>query len=225
MAAKTWTVRALALAVLAGAAWVAQNADRKVELQPAAFEAVPMSIDGWVCVAPDREESDTESGVSIKQLRAYRSPSEEQIQATLVATATRLGALRDYSVASEAQGWTRGNREILRGPAIASLGEPMEYRVERLHHGGSTRLAATWFVSSHRQAHDLVGAELGGWMDLVLERQPPVWVELYATIDVGDDDRSARASLVSFVEAIGLPMAELTQQSPELLGTQMAETR
>jgi len=217
MTVKAWTIRVLALALVAGTVAVAHDAERKVDVRSVAFDAHLGSAAGWTCTKADKPELDA-GGAVIKQSRLYRNAKSQQIAANLVATATRLGGLRDYSVALEAQGWVRGNHEVVSGPEIASLGRPMLFRLERLHQGGKRQLALAWFVSSRRQAHDLAGAEFGGWTDLILASRPPLWIELYATTDAAQDEASTRTALVDFAQALGPMLAKLAQQESGRLG-------
>jgi len=224
MVARTWTIRVLVVGVLAATAALGANAGREVDVRSVRLDAIPENTGEWVYAELQRSEVDPR-GTSVKQHRLYQNAAGQNIQASLVATATRLGALRDYSVALEAQGWTRGNREILGGPTIGSLGRPMGYRLEQLHHGKRDRLALTWFVSARRQAHDLPGAETKGWLDLILRSHPPLWVELYAAIDVDGDAEDERASLIAFAETLGPVLAELAQQESGRLAASRTEAQ
>jgi hypothetical protein len=213
---QTWAIRVLAIGILAATAALAPAAKHEVGALSPAFDQYLAGVGEWATVSSEKLESGDEGAV-VKQSRLYRGPSGEQVAAIFIATATRLGGLRDYSVAVEAQGWVRGNEDIVEGPPIPSLGEPMRYRLEHLHQGDKLRLALTWFVSSRRQARDLAGAEFGGWTDLITQSRPPVWVEVYATLDVAKDEAATRKTLTDFATSVGPAMARLAQNESEQL--------
>lgn len=197
--------------ILAVSAAIANEITRDVSVRPLDLRGDMGRLGAWRCVQVGKSEN-LEQGTAFKQAAVYENDRGVRIQAYFVTTATRLGALRDFSVALEAQGWVLHNTETVTGPMMPHLGQPMLATIEGFTRDGKELLALGWFVSSRQQAPDLRHAEIRGWRDLLTQMQPPLWAEFYATIEVGNSTDEARKALLDFGREAGLKLADLVSK-------------
>jgi hypothetical protein len=210
MAIRTWAIRGVAIALLALAALLGRGASHERDVTALDLRGDLARVGGWTCVEPGDTE---DSGTVIKQTGIFEDEAGARVNAIFITTATRLGALRDYSVALEAQGWVLVETESIDGPPIDHLDGPMVYRLQTLREGAHWKLGVSWYVSSLHQAEALREAEFEGWWGLLTKSEAPVWSQVFATVDASDAPDEARESLKAFAEAIGPRLAEMVVQT------------
>lgn len=153
------------------------------------------------------EEINVVSDGSYKLLqRLYRNADGVEAEVRVQATYTRLGSLRDWSLAATAQGWTAVEDSVWHG-----ADGRMQARVERLVNEGRTRIALTWYTSGRSQTPSLQRAEMLGWRDrLVGDRRP--WASLYILARVEPDQQTEQA-VKKLAALIGPSLGEIMAES------------
>ncbi len=153
--------------------------------------ALPAEVGEWTVV---EEEASTQSDGSYTLLRrVYQSADGRKAHVTVQATYTRLGSLRDWSLAAIAAGWTTAEETVWQ-----SEDGLMVARIERMAHKADRQIALTWYTSTQSQAPSLKKAEMLGARDRLAGGRKP-WASLYITAQSGDEqaDRAAVQELAA----------------------------
>ncbi len=162
-----------------------------MQVVPAAqipLEGVPTTLGQWTCTEQHANEN---YGVEVKTLRrSYRDGNGHEAQVALQGTYTRLGALRDWSLARTTGGWSiKAQKQV--SLQLPGLGENIVVTLQDLGREKSNEIAVSWYVSSTRQAATLARAEVAAWGDRLAGRRLP-WLSEYVTVPVADgEDRAA----------------------------------
>ena len=122
-----------------------------------------------------QEEISLSEGGAYRLLeRTYENGDGYRLHMTVQATHTRLGSLRDWSLASMAEGWSVEDESIWSSARESAV----EARIQKLVKGPRSRVALTWYTSAESQAPTLQSATLKAWRDRLLGGKQP-WASLY----------------------------------------------
>ncbi|MFP4249742.1 MAG: exosortase-associated EpsI family protein [Armatimonadota bacterium] len=166
--------------LLASAAVLGFVEQRTIPADDINLRALPARIGEWSVV---EEEASTQPDGSYTLLRrVYQSADGRKAHVTVQATYTRLGSLRDWSLAAMASGWTTAEETVWQSECGL-----MRARVERMAHRGDRQIALTWYTSEKSQAPSLKKAEMLGARDRLLGGTKP-WASLYIVAASGDED-------------------------------------
>lgn len=180
---------AIAVAMLTATLVWSRCETRAVPAAGIPLQRVPMTLGPWTCIKETANES---YGVEVKTLdRTYRDAAGNEASVTLQGTYTRLGALRDWTLARTTAGWTVTS-EVQRSLALAGAPEVAVMNVQELGDGKSKEIAVSWFASSRRQAATLTRAEIAAWGDRLAGRKLP-WLSQYVTVSVARQQDTAAA--------------------------------
>jgi len=166
-----WTQAIVLVALLAtmGIGW---HERREVSAEDIPLEQLPRQLGSWQTV--QEEVSLSQDGAYRLLKRIYENGDGYRLYVTVQATHTRLGSLRDWSLASMAEGWTSEHESIW----YSNQAPAVEARIQRLVNGARSRTALTWYTSAQLQAPTLPSAELKAWRDRLLGGKKP-WASLY----------------------------------------------
>jgi hypothetical protein len=184
-----------------GLALVAGHAGRTVvDMSDLSLTAVPTELGPWSCIEEEMpEEKNTDEARWLG--RIYRHEDGAKIQVTLQATSSRLGALRNWSVAMMGNGWNVGE-PVTRGPMpVDGLPFDMTVSLQWLHRPGRRVLTSTWFVSPNAQAVEFERAQLLGWRDKLLGTC--IWGEMYLRTLEGDSEEQLREAIEDLTMRLG----------------------
>jgi hypothetical protein len=177
----------MAVAMVGAAALRARHELRAVPAAQIPLQAIPRKLQDWACT---KEHTRDTYGIEVLTLdRVYRAPGGVEAFVTFQATYTRLGALRDWSLARTTGGWsvTSEAEQPLMGAAGASgRGSPRPpvpwtVRVQRLTQNQVVDVAVSWYTSARTQTTTLGRAELAAWKDRLKGQRVP-WLSLYLTV-------------------------------------------
>ena len=170
--------RIIAIGMLGGAFAWSQYEMRAVPAADISLESLPKAIAQWTCIA---EQNRGAYGAEVKTIdRVYQAPGGEKAQATFQATYTRLGALRDWSLARTTGGWTIAT-ESKKELSLPQGGGLVQVRLQELTKENAVEVGITWYTSAQGQAASLAKAELSAWGDRLRGRKMP-WLSLYVTV-------------------------------------------
>ena len=121
----------------------------------------------------------------------YQDARGRKANVTIQATYTRLGALRDWSLARTTGGWniTDAPQQVLPGRSGAP---PIKVRLQYLTKGKAGEVAVTCYLSRGQQAASLAKAEFAGWRDRLLGHRMP-WFSLFVTVPAVGEQGQAEA--------------------------------
>jgi hypothetical protein len=197
----------LSIPVLLGAALAlgyGANDDRSAD--SIGITQLPTAAGAWVC--SHQEVLSSTGSESRRVLRTYRRSDGCRIEVTLEATWTRLGALRDWTVARSAQGWVAQPQQARK---LHTAGPPPFTFTASLRNmqKGSDRIdTLMWFTTTDADAANLVQAEVSAWRGRLLGRAQP-WCEMYlTTARKNTEDDIARTAL----EELGCELAPQLRQ-------------
>jgi hypothetical protein len=194
---KPLTIYLGSLLLLLVTALASARAGRVVDMSGFPLDQIPAKLGDWVG-RPVQEQASAppEAGAeldSAQQYRTYRNASGQEVRATLKATCTRIGSMRDYAVATVAEGWTPATRTTW---ATSLPGVPFEAQILRrvLKKGPGRTYTANWYVASDgRQALTLEDAAIAGWLGRV--SGGIVWGQVYLSIGSKQEDPAAEQAL------------------------------
>jgi len=187
-------------ALLVGAAVLGNLEYRTIPADDISLDALPSQIGEW---STDSEEVLMQPDGSYKTLsRTYVTEDGREAFVVVQATRTRLGSLRDWSLAAMAGGWTGTEETVWHDPAA-----PMDARIERLVNKSSVRIALTWYTSSASQSASLKKAEMFGARDRLLGGKKP-WASLYIVAASGDE-QADRATVEQLATGLAPSLREM----------------
>jgi len=170
-------VYGLSIAMLFGAWLEGRRLSRPLPVDDIALDKLPRQLGPWRC-----KEAEYYTKYKTTEARFYTMTfvNEEGEEVDLIASVTRsrLGALRDWSLASQGQGWViseEGTREF---SVAGGLPFPIKASAQTLSRMGAKMLVLNWYVSPTGQSSKFARAELMGWRDRLLNRNVP-WGQLY----------------------------------------------
>jgi len=173
------------LLVLAGALLAGRVGQQIVDLSAFPLERLPRQLGPWECTSEERlVGKETEESRCIK--RHYRNNEGVRIVVILQATASRLGALRDWTIGRMGTGSNVERLGVWRSGPIARLPFEMTASEQWLYYRGAKQFTLIWFVSPDDQAATFKGAQVRGWRDRVLGHC--MWGELYLETMAGDSE-------------------------------------
>lgn len=190
---------AVVMVLLAGAAVLGFVERRTRPADDIPLDALPGQIGAWTAV--DQEIETQPDGSYLLLKRTYEDGEGRRAFVTVQATYTRLGSLRDWSLAATAAGWTTGEETIWH-----SDDGQMSARVQQMVHKTDTQVALTWYTSAHSQAPSLKNAEILGARDRLAGEKKP-WASLYVVANTGASDVDRK-----IVEEIGSGLAPCLRQ-------------
>jgi hypothetical protein len=139
--------------------------------------------------------------------RRYRDGAARDLTVVLGGTYTRIGAIKDYSLARAAQGWTEA------AVRIVPLGTGQECRVQALQHASHREVAASVYCSAGEVIPDFRRAELTAARDKLLGRGG-AWGQAYVVVKVEDGATDEQAT-----ERVFRFLAELAPQLQEAIAS------
>ncbi len=163
----------------------------EVALAPALDWAaqLPRQLGPWRCASAEYVAGKSGEGASFYSME-FGKGQKQKVEVILGVVTSRLGALRDWSVASIGQGWELGSETVWAAPPIQGLPLKMVAGVRQVTNGKARRICINWYVSRTGQSPSFVKAELKGWLDRLLGRRAP-WGQMFVTCDVTSDDGQA----------------------------------
>ena len=170
--------RSLALVMLGGALIWSRHEMRLVPASAIPLESMPSRFAGWTRTASTPLDT---YGVEVKTINStYQGPRGRKANVTLQATYTRLGALRDWSLARTTGGWNINDetQQVLPG---RNGGTPITVRLQYLSKENTWEVAVSCYLSHEQQAASLAKAEIAGWRDRLLGHRMP-WFSLFVTV-------------------------------------------
>jgi len=180
---KLSTTHLAAFGMLAAALIAGRAALVVVDVSDLPLAQIPERLGPWTCTeqeAPNAKNTDE----TVYLRRVYEHEDGTLISAGFQITSSRLGALRNWSVAQMGNGWNVEEPSIVGPIAVEGLPFDLRLKLQWLHRTGLRRLTATWFVSPRSQAVEYERAQMHGWWDKLLGKC--VWGELYMTTLDGD---------------------------------------
>ncbi len=187
---RRWAQAVVVVALLAtmGIGW---HERREVSAADIPLEQLPEQLGSWQTV---QEEVSLSEGGAYKLLeRTYENDDGYRLHVTVQATHTRLGSLRDWSLASMAEGWSVEDESTCSSARECAV----EARIHKLVKGPRSRVALTWYTSAESEAPTLQLAQLRAWRDRLLGGKKP-WASLYivaeTTSDIGTEKRVTELS-------------------------------
>ena len=161
-----------ALLVALGIGW---QESRPMSASEIPLEKLPVHVGPW---AAAHQAVDVSANGEYKTLtRTYRSDQNDELELTVQATFTRLGSLRDWSLAKAAEGWMPEETTTVKLGSGADNIEP-EVRIQKLTNGTQRVWALTWYTSAGVQASTLRQAQLVAWGERLKGSKQP-WGSLY----------------------------------------------
>ncbi len=184
-------VAVLALALIAG-----QAGRTVVDVSDLPLTSVPEALGPWTCIEQEMpEEKNTGEAAYLK--RTYRHEDGTEILTSLQVTSSRLGALRNWSVAMMGNGWNVDEPTRMRPREVEGLPFEMTAKLQWLHRPGRRMFTATWFVSPRGQALEYEKAQMLGWRDKLLGKC--IWGEMYLRSTSADSADSAEKATEDLV--------------------------
>jgi len=173
------TARYVAVAMLVAATVWVQFEGHSMSAEGIALDRTPRQAGKWRCIKQDVSQA---YGFETKtMIRLYEDPEKRTAKVTFQATYTRLGSLRDWSLALTTQGWTV-TQQVFRPIQASGGGHFGRARVEELTHGETRQVAASWYTSPTREAATLAQAETRAAVDRLMGRRSP-WMGIFVTMD------------------------------------------
>ncbi|GEM_PF-5520445 len=174
------------LALLIAAAIMALVEPREVSPASIPLASLPDRIGAFSAV--DEELEMASDGAYLMLERTYRDPAGQEALLRVQATYTRLGSLRDWSLAATAEGWTPKREYVWQAADGAD-----DVRVQHLQKRTAERVAATWYTSARSETGSIKKAQVLAWRErLSGDRRP--WASMYLLVPVGEDGDAEAAS-------------------------------
>jgi len=186
----------VALVVALGVGWYER---REISAADIPLEALPEQVGPWT-VASEEISMSTDNEYKLLA-RGYQSAEGKKVHVRIQATYTRLGSLRDWSLASMAEGWSVEEQALRQ-----SRDGAMEARIQRLVKGAERRTALTWYTSAKSQSPSLKRAQLKGWRDRLVGGKKP-WASLYLVSAASSD--AAEEGVTELAEGLCSALREL----------------
>ena len=184
----------LTAAVMIGAAFLwSRYETRAIPAVSIGLASLPQRAGEWT-----RDELDFTERFGIEALTAdavYTDPEGHEAQVTYQGTYTRLGALRDWSLARTTGGWTI-TREMQQTIARADGTGQMTVRMQELIKEGDGMVAISWYASPDNEATSLARAEMRAWRDRLVGHTNP-WLSMYIILPTGEDIERATAETMA----------------------------
>jgi hypothetical protein len=196
------------LAALLAALGIGWHESREISPADIPLADLPKQIGCWQVVSEDTSLS---SGSAYKLLeRTYRDGDRGELYVRIQATYTRLGSLRDWSLASMASGWSV-EKEWTWTSRASGDGVPPQARMQKLVKGQQQRVALTWYASARSQAHSLQSAQVQAWRDRVLGAKKP-WASMYIIAEIGSTI-DAQDTVLELAEHLAPRLQQLMQEA------------
>lgn len=174
------TAMTIAVSMLAATLVWSKCETRTLPADRIPLQRVPMALGQWTCI---EESANPNYGAEVATLeRTYRDAAGNKASVILQGTYTRLGALRDWSLARTTGGWTVASQSQV-SLTLPSAGQSVVMTVQDMRSDTSNEVAVTWYASSQRQAATLARAEMAAWADRLAGRRLP-WLSQYITVTV-----------------------------------------
>jgi len=177
---------------------------REVSAADIPLGQLPEQFGVWQTV--QEEVSLSEGGAYRLLERTYENDDGYRLHMRVQATHTRLGSLRDWSLASMAEGWSVEDESIWRSARESAV----EARIQRLVKGPRSRVALTWYTSAESEAPTLQRAELKAWRDRLLGGKKP-WASLYIVAET-TSDTGAEESVTDLAQQLGPELQQLMSE-------------
>lgn len=174
------------LALLLAATIMALVEPREMSPEGIPLAALPSSIGDWQAV--DEELEMASDGAYLMLERTYKDPAGQEALLRVQATYTRLGSLRDWSLAATAGGWTP-QKEY----AWQAAPEAGDVRIQHLQKRSEERIAVTWYTSARSQTASIKKAQVLAWRErLIGDRR--AWASMYLLVPAGSEGDAEAAS-------------------------------
>ena len=190
----------IAVGMLAGALVWSKYEMRSVPAASILLADIPKSIGQWQCV---KDEVSQSYGTEVSTLiRDYKATDGTEAQVTLQGTYTRLGGLRDWSLARTTTGWTISD-ETTKAVAMGGDQDQAVLRLQRITKDDRVLCAVSWYTSPTHQAANLTGAETRAWRDRLVGHKSP-WLSLYVVVDATGKQDAAKHEKAAVALAKGI---------------------
>ncbi len=201
---RRWAQGLVLVALLAtmGIGW---HERREISAADIPLAQLPQQIGSWQTA---EEEVTLSEGNAYRLLqRTYENADGRTLHVRIQATHTRLGSLRDWSLASMAEGWSIQDESIWQTAQVSGV----KARIQILVKGPHSRVALTWYTSAESQASTLQSAQLKAWRDRLLGGKRP-WASMYVvaqTDSVADAEQAVKQLSQQLAPELQQLMSEL----------------
>jgi len=201
MRTKSAVVYGICMLMLVAALVLGREVEQVSSVADIKLENLPQQLGPWQCVKAGYMEDKQTEEASFYEMR-FRNEQGKEVDVLLSVTRTRLGALRDWTVARMGQGWMLGPETTWKKSDVPGLPFPLVAGKRWLEKGNVRQVCINWYVSRSSQSPTYVRAELLGWKDRLLGRTGP-WGQMYV-ISVSD---GSEEELWEAVEDLAIRMA------------------
>jgi hypothetical protein len=177
MSVKMTGVYALSVAMLAAAWLTGREVQQSASVADIKLDALPRSVGPWQCTQANFVAG-YKQGETAHFIMEFRNDQGVIVEAIFSVTRTRLGSLRDWSLARMGQGWVLGEEVVWQSPPVDGLPFPITAGARWLAKDEMRRVCINWYVSPPNQSPSFIKAELLGWRDRLVGRDNP-WGEMY----------------------------------------------
>ncbi len=197
-------MQAIVLVALLATMSIGWHERREVSAADIPLAQLPQELGGWQTV--QEEVSLSEGGAYRLLERTYENDDGYRLHVTVQATHTRLGSLRDWSLASMAEGWSVEDESIWSNARESAV----EARIQKLVKGPRSRIALTWYTSAESEAATLQSAALKAWRDRLLGGKQP-WASLYIIAET-TSDTATEESVTELAQQLGPELQQLMSE-------------
>jgi len=153
---------------------------------------LPSQLGPWRCHKSGYVAEKAMDGASFYSME-FGNGQQQKVEVILGVVTSRLGALRDWSVASMGEGWELGPQTVWAAPPIEGLPARMTAGVREATNGKDRRTCINWYVCRTGQAATFTKAEVKGWLDRLVGREAP-WGQMYVACQAADDGQAWQAA-------------------------------
>ncbi len=197
-------MQAIVLVALLATMSIGWHERREVSAADIALAQLPQELGAWQSV---QQEVGLSDGGGYRLLeRTYENDDGYRLHVTVQATHTRLGSLRDWSLASMAEGWSVEDESIWSSARESAV----EARIQKLVNGPRSRVALTWYTSAESEAPTLQAAELKAWRDRLLGGKKP-WASLYIVAET-TSGTGTEGSVTELAQQLGPELQQLMSE-------------
>ena len=197
-------MQAIVLVALLATMSIGWHERREVSAADIPLAQLPEQLGPWQTV--QEEVSLSEGGAYRLLERTYENDDGYRLHVIVQATHTRLGSLRDWSLASMAEGWSVEDESIWSSARESAV----EARIQKLVKGARSRVALTWYTTAESQALTLQAAQLKAWRDRLLGGKKP-WASLYIVAETTSDTATEK-HVTDLAQQLGPELQQLMSE-------------
>jgi len=193
MALKTGVVYGISVVMLSGSWLIGHEVQRTSSVADIDFATLPTELGPWRCTEAS-DPYNKQDGETAYYRMNWRKDAGQEVAVTLSVTRTRLGSLRDWSLARMGQGWALGEEITWQSPSAEGLPFPILAGARWIGTDRFRQVCINWYVSPKSQSPTFLKAEMLGWRDRLLGREDP-WGQMYvASLSQGESQELWQAT-------------------------------